>query len=1052
MSTFEEIGSGGVVASNTASLFVTITITTTGGTTSSGIVNSFSTITTSGGVVGSGTITPSTFITTTGGSLNSGSANLFIAYDIRQASGIVCSGLSLSPSVVYQSTEGGSLVSGQSEGGKYFEELSQGGAAIGGSLSFELSHNHNVSGGSVLSGVSLLPDPVYHYPNTDDVFTAITMYGSSNVTNNYNYIPAGEVVLTSDTVVSTTYRFISSGTSSDSPPSYSGVTVGYQNSQNPTIVDVNFDSDLIFSWNLNSYITKDYDFAWNTGRIRQYWYRVVSRGGPDSCPPIKINDCCMQYTMNVHARSVDDLCKKLIARNWTWPILTVQRFSRPAESIDIQEDALNGISHDCNIAETVEVCDNPSCGVFCIDFELFETWGVSAKCVRKAFKEAESDGGILLRGQANVIFTPIGNDFFSTSEGEITISGEAITGGDSYHYIATSGIILSGGYVATSTHWEFDGGEWPLESLFVGAEEFTEIGSSSEQTWDFKSLLGSSDDQYSVSDISFGKTSKLLMFKNFGFDIPEGSEIIGIRVDIERKATSQIRDKDVYLILDDQQISDNMAKTAHWPIGFETTASYGSYSDTWRDSGLFVDLDTETLNDPNFGFALRVESVINAFGVRAYVDFAKMMVLYQEPEHQFVKMGGSADVLTSHYKYSGSGFVQAGLNSRIGLKVNRRFSVDAIGRGSIGPSFASIVVGGQYSQHFYQEATGGVLLNGDAVRKLSSWTTESDGAIIIEGFPRVRSSAYKWESSGGLTLSSSNVTRVKYYVSGSGSIIIGGEVDTGVQLSGKTTGGVTTTGEAVIRSSAQSWIGSGEIELTGIADVEFSHKGTFLAFGGAYVRVSDILMVFGTTSGLTALESPQSTVAACGCTELPLSLQYTHNLFSNNKLAQFLSKNNISVPRINVLNYNRTNGSWQSNFRWTGFSTTTTQKETWNVVFELMCTNLLGGQAIGENIWKLTISVVQKNNVTQEDFDTKVVIGFKPDKVCTVADFKFKVALDTKMGFTTINPNSSIYQSLLYDNVGLFKTAYWLSNPIADFSISQSGITNPTIRYKSNIG
>jgi hypothetical protein len=73
-----------------------------------------------------------------------------------------------------------------------------------------------------------------------------------------------------------------------------------------------------FLWSINSLITKQFNFIWNVGLLNIYWYRVVGKGRTDPCLPQE--KCCQQVIMNVHARTITELCQKLKRRRFKFPI------------------------------------------------------------------------------------------------------------------------------------------------------------------------------------------------------------------------------------------------------------------------------------------------------------------------------------------------------------------------------------------------------------------------------------------------------------------------------------------------------------------------------------------------------------------------------------------------------------------------------------------------------------------------------------------------------------------------------------------------------------
>jgi hypothetical protein len=191
------------------------------------------------------------------------------------------------------------------------------------------------------------------------------------------------------------------------------------------------------------------------------------------------------------------------------------------------------------------------------------------------------------------------------------------------------------------------------------------------------------------------------------------------------------------------------------------------------------------------------------------------------------------------------------------------------------------------------------------------------------------------------------------------------------------------------------------------------------------------------------LTPPTNTINACQCTGMPLSLNFSHNLAtSNNKLQQFLTRNGITIPSAITIDYNTINNSWQANLHYQGASSAALNSETWVMIFELQCTNLLGGTQIGVDVWRFAIKIMQRNLQTNELLQTRLMVAFLPTQVCANGiDFRFVLTFDTQMQVATLDPASTIYEVASYDSIGLFKTAGWISNP--DLVINMTQIPTP---------
>lgn len=126
-------------------------------------------------------------------------------------------------------------------------------------------------------------------------------------------------------------------------------------------------------------------------------------------------------------------------------------------------------------------------------------------------------------------------------------------------------------------------------------------------------------------DIGAATYSDWLRASNFGFQIPTGSEINGIEVQIRHfpAAYSTIRDNALYLVdTGGTNIGDSKADlSTYWPAG-ASIATYGSSSDTWG-----ADWTPFRVNNSNFGIRLSARNY-DASIHRAWVDWVKVTVYY----------------------------------------------------------------------------------------------------------------------------------------------------------------------------------------------------------------------------------------------------------------------------------------------------------------------------------------------------------------------------------------------------------------------------------------
>jgi hypothetical protein len=937
--------------------------------------------------------------------------------------------------------------------------ITSAGVRAGGTNINSYRANFIASGGARVGGSAKKESPVYHYPNLPDVPIApITMGGTPILAVKYNNSASGGVVLDSATSIRVGRRYLPDGNSDDAPPDFAGVTVGYLNHLNPTTVKLTFNLDYTFPWNIASYVFKDYIFPWNVGRIRQYWYRVVGRAKDEQCDPIQTNDpCCLKFIMNVQARSIEDLCRKMKERRWKWPVASVERFSRPAENDAVAEDEANGINHDCNRLEPVDICKNPVCSDFCVQFDLIERWGIGTSVQINAFKEWTSTGSVFIGGTAETSFLRNGIDFVVEGDGEIEIGGEARVLSSAYSYSSEGGIITGGTPRLRSSHWEYVGGVWPFVNSKINGtdtDQFEDL--PSDQSWFQPSRALTNNGQSASVDLSFGRRSMFLVVKGFNLELPDNVKVLGFKVEINRFANSTVRDSEVYLVLGDEIVSDNMADTANtWPLSIASVKTYGGIFNDWRDENdpdFLGEWDIEDVDSPDFGVAVRVEPDLISSGITANIESINLYVYTEkDADSQTLRTGGEARVRSSNYGYVGSGSIIVSQGSA-GLRVHRR--VLSTGRGAFGPEFAGIRLSGQYGLNLhYSPEENEVVVGGVSLVRSSAWRTAASGSVEIGGEARIRSSNFHWTMNGGLTLGGDTRIRNRFRYRPTGGLTLGGTILPRLPFNYVATGGLTLGSNPRIRSSAFKWVSDGNaLFVGGGADINYSDFGTLAIDLGMTAFVEDVLLTFPEDDGTDTLEGLTSTVTRCSCNGMPLLIPFSHNMFTSNKLTQFLNRNGLTVARVINLSYNEINDSWQANLHFKGRATQSNTLESWDIVFDLQCTSVVDGDEIGQNVWRFGVHFLQRNLSTLEDYDTRVLVAFIPDRICLNGDFNAGITIDTSQSLVSVTPTSVVYQQLLYDNIGLFKNDYWTLNPDILIQISQTGVPDPIPRYVVNIG
>jgi type II secretory pathway pseudopilin PulG len=155
-------------------------------------------------------------------------------------------------------------------------------------------------------------------------------------------------------------------------------------------------------------------------------------------------------------------------------------------------------------------------------------------------------------------------------------------------------------------------------------------------SWNTPGNVTSSNNSYATRSMSGSSATNYLRASNFGFSIPAGATILGIRVDVERSRssgsgnTNNIRDNAVRIVRANGTVGDeNKANTGSgcsldWSTS-DCTVTYGSNSTLWTEEWTAADI-----NDSDFGVALSAVGVPVSGGNNrtAQVDAVTITVTY----------------------------------------------------------------------------------------------------------------------------------------------------------------------------------------------------------------------------------------------------------------------------------------------------------------------------------------------------------------------------------------------------------------------------------------
>lgn len=900
----------------------------------------------------------------------------------------------------------------------------------------DLSTNFVTFGGVFGNGYLVL-NGIWNEPRLNDSVLGPIVGGiaSTDSLSVFSYVSDGMVIEVSGEA--------GGGLTSAGVTAEGGIVMG--GDDNPSVINFTFTRTIDFPWSIRTIIESDVTFTWNIGRLNLFWYRIISKElGPDNCT---FDACCQRYVITVHARTVAELCQTLGRRRFKFPILSIERFSRPAEnSVLLAEEAI-GIDHTCQTFTPVTFCTIPECADFCVDQDLRQTFKAIMTVRISEFLDAIGSGSIYVDGAATTSYTVVIPDFPHITSGGFIVSGA--TDYEVNSFVGRGGAISGGSASVASTSYSYIGGLWPDVIDEIYSSQSTSIREdTTDQQWMLPERVQFADSLLSQTDISFGKHSSFLVTKQFSITLPGDVNILGLVVHIDRVATQiGIRDTELYLVCGGQFISDNLADTTiDWPL-ILTEKTYGtdgiSGGTEWRDpenNEYLGPLTVDEFNDPTFGVAIRVNARQILPASIAKINYINFEVFYENPNGSIIRIAGDCSSYGPSYHYTSLGKVIP--NSSSICKAGMRY----ISTGLSPSAQSAVTVSGVATLGFYEIGHGGCRCGGESV--VTPYIEFMLGGGLLSGIAKV--TPYFETGSGGSRASGGSLRSYNLHHTTSGGPVLGSTSFTPeVKLSFITSGSAILGSDVHIRSSVWEFTAVGAIaEVSGAADQRAGDLGTQMQ------QVGFGLTVLETTASFSGdVDSHDATILSenlsrCGCTNVPLTVELTHNLAINNDLSKFLIRNNYVASRQSKLRYNTVNDSWQSNLHYRGNSAENNSPESWDLTFELACTDVVGGTDIGMSIWKLAIQVYRKNLVTRQSYDTRIIVGLLPTKICGSVgnQLEFDVSYDTQINSAIVKPNATVYQNTLYDNIGLFKNRAWIESPDLKLRISQSGASNPQVR------
>lgn len=945
-------------------------------------------------------------------------------------------GVSLPSVVTTPETSSGILVGGKSVPTQVYDPITvSGGVVVGGD--FPIAETGN-GGFDVAGEAGVRVSYSYNAVNEE---ADIQVGGSGSPRIIFTMPAGGEVVVDGVAEVIVAYKYNASG----------GINVEGNASGS---AGRKTSKEFTFSVRTAQSITAPFSFNWNTGAIPLSHFRIVSKCLPEDeeCQPISDpNDGCLRHAVvTLTASTPADVCRQLSERGFRFPIVGFDRFTRPAQNDQLATDTASGDFDNCNTLVPVEFCEIPDCLEFCVDFDFLLLIKPTFSFDFTKVNSYLGDGVLAVSGTADTNFAINNTIVTETVSGGMLLGGKAAVVTPFNSYVASGGITVEGtigGAELKSTAYQATSGICPIETIpaFFSAVEQRGVGG----TWVDDNRIFASDDVKSYASASENDLTKELVGLNASIKVPAGKAIEGIVVEIEKSAGGSIFDGEVALVGPNGIKSDNRAKPDLWPLTDEFIL-YGSGNDSWGR-----DWTVDEVNSEEFGVSVKADS-ISSTPQNALVDSIRISVAVCEGDGSGkFSIGGSATQRSSHYAFTASGgiSVQGGLSTLAeyayeatgGLDVSGSYGI-SLGAGVVGtPEVGQMEIGGSlspldfkssvYAYDNFGGATGGMTTSGEfedlnVISSAWTWIAEESGVTIAGSADFAV--GYNYTADDTPILITGGFGRHFFY-EGNGTIRMGPETEYAV------------TPEFSVLAFSYGATGDGVTIGDSGALIRFADLGTFEVGVAANFKFAELNAIFGSVDvGETAV--PVDTIlTSCGrgCIDLPLTIDMNHNLNQDNKLSQFLFRNNFSMSSVIPLNYNKPNDAWQANLHFNGVSSVG-DKESWNIVFELQCSSFVSGVELGQSMLRFGVSIIQKNLITGEDYDTRVMSIFDPLSVCQRdSELIFRLTIDSKLKSTIVLPESTVQDTIVHDNIGLFKTGFWFENPEILFNVSEVGTELP---------
>lgn len=178
------------------------------------------------------------------------------------------------------------------------------------------------------------------------------------------------------------------------------------------------------------------------------------------------------------------------------------------------------------------------------------------------------------------------------------------------------------------------------------------------------------------------------------------------------------------------------------------------------------------------------------------------------------------------------------------------------------------------------------------------------------------------------------------------------------------------------------------------------------------------------------------------CSALPGMLYCNNNLVNLNIFNDFLNRNSEQLSENIPLTYEIRKNLWTNTLHYKDKYSS----EAWKLVFDFGCINDFYDEA--NYYWKFAL-YVSRSLDDEVDFDSRLFLTIPSEFICQYkTDFSFSFKYNIIKDYLFVGYQSYYDNLVFYDNIGLFGSSYWANNPELKFTVSRSPIADNITRVQ----